>query len=772
MRIPRKLHGLNDALEVLDHHLREAKGNVPDAWKRLSALELEFVREETAHCIADRVYFMENFYCIQPENGVLTTFVSLWDHQWQVEEAIRKEREATGQSRVIVLKPRQAGITEYSTAVMCHQTWFVPHSYTISVAQAPDVAGHIQRKINLAVDNLPWWMRPERLYHNKGEYLEFQRKDEMERSNNPGLGSVFVTTHAARESGVAIGRTIRNFHGSEISRWASGEIFTGDLEPSMNAPDLMGIMESTGLGSSGFFYDICSESMEDPDAEWKLVFLAAYKAKKFSLPITPKQQPFVLTELEQSIHDRVLREEHFDIKPEFFNWRRRRVKASIKRTGHPFSHYESYPITPQEAFQSSGNLVLPRHKLDEQSASCVRKPDLVGEVIFQGKGMAPKLALAAIDPSAAIERREWEQRLWVWEEPEPNSVYYIGADTALGNQGGNKSAAPVFRAGSGNSPDVQVAEWCGWIPPTDWAKVLYALGMWYNRAEIAVEYQAEGMTTANYLFNELEYPNLYRPRNRDRVGKQLLAYMHWQTTGKTKPLIAAKAVESLLDGTVVIRSSELMSQLYKLTAYKFDRMGNALSFEAEIGDDDLALSWMITLFCLRETMTELRMPTGEQSAAAMAQSNVPQRSARTYEPGRGPIVYGIYDPFFRQMDQTRNLQQAEAAVKDRPGWSIRPVIVSKANTAYSVIHHGSGAEHDLLRQGADSWEITPAAVAAYQQQQRERTGAVDPLLAPTPSGMRGAMASVGGPSGELDGAESFDQYAGGSGEAAGWGMSD
>ena len=136
----------------------------------------------------------------------------IWAHQSQVgKEAVQREIEATGQARVIVLKPRQAGVTEYANGVMCWRTFFVPGAYTVSVAQAPDVAAHIQRKVMIAHRSLPWWMRASIKYHTKGEYIEFGRDREGD-VGDPGLGSVFVTTHSQRASGIAIGRTVRNLH--------------------------------------------------------------------------------------------------------------------------------------------------------------------------------------------------------------------------------------------------------------------------------------------------------------------------------------------------------------------------------------------------------------------------------------------------------------------------------------------------------------------------------------------------------------------------------
>ena len=707
MRFRRQNHLLQDAIDALDETLKRARGDVATAFSMLSPLELEFVTEEISSCISSRTYYLQNYHIIQPEvGGILMGLYPLWDLQWMIEEAIAKERELTGQSRVIVLKPRQSGGSEYANGVMCWCTFFTPYAYTMTVAQDPSTGGWMQRKVNLAWDHLPWWLRPERQYHSKGEFLEFNRKDESERSVNPGLGSVFVTTHAQRMSGVAIGRTIRNLHLTEVSRWPSGEVYTADIEPSMNAPDTMAICESTALGSDGFYHDLWQEAVEG-DSDWKPVFLPVYRAKKFSLPIKPSQLPFVLTEIEAAAVARVQQEEGFTIQPEFFNWRRRRLKSAIKRTGFPYAHYESYPMTAREAFQSSGLCAFPRHKLDEQSGSCVRKPRWVGEIGFQGMHAAPKLHLnCLVDadgrylPDIMLEKRENENRLYIWNKPEPSKTYYLSGDIGGSNAGNDFNVFEVFEAGSGSKPDVQVAEWVGYITPTDAAKVLYALGQYYNKCEVAVEYAKEGMLVANYLTNDLEYPSLYRPRSRDRVGKQLLSYLHWQTTGKTKPLIVSTMNEALLENTIIIRSEYLLNEMYK-----FSRDGQGYS---GLGShDDAVMSAAICLFCLRETMPELRSPATSDDAGQQS----PTKSARG---SGGPCVYGVYDPYFRLRSQTMDLSKAYEFIGQNPGWQIKEIRITKANTAYSPIFHGSGLENDLHRRGVESRDITPNMVQLWR----------------------------------------------------------
>lgn len=705
MRLRRKSRLLNDAIEALDQRLIQAKDDPLRAFSLLTPIELEFVKGELDQCITSRIYYLENYHCILPETGTPSTLWPIWDLQYLIEEAIVKEKDRTGQAKVIVLKPRQSGGTEYSTGVMCHATFFTPNAFSLVVAQNPEVAGHVQRKINTSWDFLPWWLRPERQYHSKGEYLEFQRKDQISRQANPGLGSVFVTTHAQRESGVAIGRTVRFFHGTEVSRWASGEIYTADIEPSMNAPDTLGILESASWSDSGFFRNMWDEAVESSDPEWIPVFLPVYRAKKFSLPLKIGQK-FVLTVEEQSSKERALREEGFRIDDSFFNWRRRRVQAAIKRNGDPYSHYAAYPMTAKEAFQSTGTMAFPRHKLDFQEQTFVRNPIWHGAVVFQGMHSPGRLIGEEVKPGQYLQKRILENNLWIWEFPKPGSeTYYIGADVSTG-QAFDFSGAPVWRVGKGGSPDVQVAEWHGKIAPTDFAKVLYGLGYLYNQAELAVEYNGPGVTTGDYLFVNLEYPKLYRPRRLDKIGNQMASYVHWITTHKTKTRIVTRMQECLLDNSIIIRSQVLLDELRKFRISSISVQGQISYSGLEYPDDDL-MGALIGLFCLRETLEEFRSPTYADDASR----NSPTRGAR---PSGGGFVYGVYDQWTRMMAQCSTESEAQKKILGHPGWVIRPIPISRVNTAYSVIHHGRGAENELWRQGVDQKEITPGLAYQYR----------------------------------------------------------
>lgn len=719
---------LDAAIAALDQRLGEAKKHMPKgsaeeqralAWQFLSPAETSFIQEEIAHCIDDRTYYLGAYHVIQTEAGVLTCMNPLYDLQLLVEETITARITQDGKVFLVILKPRQSGITEYSNGVMCWRTFFLPNAFTLTVAQDPPTAAWVQRKVNVAYDRLPWWMRPERQYHNRGEYLEFGRKDETMRSSDPGLGTILVTTHALRDTGVAIGKTIRSLHMTEVSRWPSSDLYVSDIKPTMNAKDTIAIAESTAWGSNGFFYNLCqgANDPEDDDGDWTFLFLPGYRDKKNRRIIRPKQQPFVLTDVEKKVTTRVKVEEGFDIPDEFWNFRRRGIKDSIKESGFPYGHLECYPISSREAFQSSGAGAFARHKLDDQEAN-VRRPLWVGEIGFQGRGIVPKVMMNnMLDAQGryrdiTLEKREYSNRFYLWEQPDPSKIYYIAADAGEGI-GQDPSVIEILRAGFLNEPDVQVGEWVGYEPPEAFARILYSVGWYFNRAEIAVEYNGPGRATADYLMNQIEYPNLYTPRNTDRVKNPFKSYQHWETTSKTKPLIRAKMNETLLENGIIIQSEYLLAEM---RACEVD----GESFAAMEGHDDAAMSFCIGLYCLRQTMIELRRPVTDGGNLSSSPA------ARHLHPAVGAVIYGVYDQLFRLRAQKRTLREAEEIVAANPGFQIKSIMVSKANTAFSVIHHGNGIERELYQAGMADRDITPQLVTQYGNATGRVFGAASP----------------------------------------------
>lgn len=701
MRAPRKNPELNDAIEVLDQHFIQSNKDNAAAWATLPSDSLQWVAAELDKAYNLR-YYLENYHFITDTHGVLKSLYPFWDHQEIVYEAYSEEWEENGYCKLIILKPRQTGISTWIAASMFHRTIFTPHSFTMLIAQNDNTSGHIYKMSQRAFDNLPWWMQPETMYRTKTGAMEWDRVDEKERMVNPGLGSNFTVASATRVSGVAIGKTIRNLHMSEVSRYPDDSIFEGDIKPSLNARDTYAVMESTGFGRQGLFYEQWCAAVEG-DTDFCAVFIPVYKVRKYYKPITKGK--IELTEEETAFNERVKKEDNFAIPDEFWNFRRTGLRAARRTRDGKAGFLESYPLTPQEAFQSSGLCAFDKDSLEHQDLKYVHDPLWLGEI-----------NLISIDPPRIdtdnihevhskdeIPRRKSGRggnRFFVWEMPEKGESYYVSADVALGN-GGDYSVCEIWRAGRGLEPDAQVAEWWGWIPPKKFAHVVAAIGIFYNNAEVACEYARDGITTANEL-RDMDYPNLYRPQWKDKIVNQATNYLHWYTNTKTRDEIIGCMNEALLDRTIIIRSADLIDEMIDFAAVE-----SGGKIEGQGNDDDGCMSAMINLYCLRETLKHLK--AGAEQA----------RSAE----GQEQHVWGVYDQIRRQRGQYNTKAGAEKMIAGRPGWFVQAILVTKANTIWSPIFDAMGAEQEIhSRYGIHSTEITPDMVYAYKTSMRNFGG--------------------------------------------------
>jgi hypothetical protein len=691
MRVPRKDPNLNDSIEVLQEHYVRCQQNVAQSWATLDKDARAFVETEIERCLELR-YYLENYHFITTEQGVQKSLYPFWDHQEIVYEAMQEEWAANGYCKIIILKPRQTGISVWTAAAMFHRTITTPHCFTMIIAQNDVTSAHIYKMSLNAYDNLPWWLRPEYMYRTKKGAIEFQRFDEKERMLDPGLGSVLQVSPATQTSGVAIGRTLRALHASEVSRWPNDEVFESDVKPSMNALDTFQVFESTGYGRQGLFYEQWCAA-EEGENDMRPVFIAVYKVKKYYLPI---EGIFELAPDEAAFNERIKKEQHFEIPNEFWNFRRVRMRAA-KRSGTKAGFLESYPLTPTEAFQSSGLCAFDRDSLEWQSMNKVIKPLWAGEISLVSME-PPRINtddIAEVKDDEILPRRKsgrGGKRLHVWEWPEKESTYYLSADVALGN-GGDYSSATVYRAGIGMEPDTIVATWLGWIPPKAFAKVLCAIGFFYNGCEIAIEYAKDGITTANEV-RDMDYPNLYRPQWKDKIINQATNYLHWFTNSKTRDEIIGCMNEALLDHTVVIRDADMLDEMID-----FASMETGGRSEGQGNEDDQVMSGMIGLYCLRETTKHLKTTVEVEHTRQTGELH----------------VYGVYDNLMRQRGQYNTPGEAAERIEGKAGWRVQPILVCQANTLYSPIFDQAGAEFDLHnRHGLHSTEITPDVVWAYR----------------------------------------------------------
>ena len=737
--IPRRDDSLYAPLEVLDAHFVNTKDSphkFREAWETLGTDELKFIADEVYKCKYDVVYYLSNYHCIKDEHGNAQTLFPLWPHQQIILEAMEKCMREKGSYRLIILKPRQCGGTVFSAAVTLHSTIFTERAYSLMMAQGRKTTSEIYHKMWDALNSLPWWMHAERESKKQEVKIVFQRENEKERMTNPGLASTLLISNAQEQAGVAIGHSIQFLHGSEVSRWPDDDLWSADIEPSMNARNARAFLESTAYGRRGLFFNLWNAAEKGESEEWTPVFIPVYRVPKYFLAVK-KSDNFILTTDEKNLRSRVQARENFTIPKGFFKWRRRKVKAAIHAKGSErgeFSHQEAYPVTPGEAFISSGDCAFSRRCLNEQEREFSMDPILIGEIEFNGLENPPILHLHKPTPEECLDKSKRENRFWVWELPDENEAveYYIGADVSSGTAK-DYSDGSVYKIGYGPDPCVQVAEWHGYINPSYFARVLAAIGVWYHNAEIAVEYMASGITTGNELRQTIDWPALYRWRHMDKMST-LTMYFHWQTTSKTRDDAINRMDQHLLDRTVIIRNRHTIQEMRD-----FGRFDNESRAEAmDSNTDDMVMANIIALAALYHS--------GKQQEYSEAAGITGTGQKHAYLLPKTPQIFNIYDNVGRTIprslidgkdDPIPTLEFGNQLIakfaKDHQlpelnkRWFVKPVMVSRANTVFSALWDQTGAEHELAAiHGMPGQEQmkNPSVVSEYRKfmQYRERHG--------------------------------------------------
>ena len=692
--IRRKDMLLNEAIEILDHHFKRCKYDYAQAFNRLNRYEEEFIDEELAHAASDPRYFLENYYVVKTEHEGFRTLYPFWDSQeifyYEIQELIINGKPV----KVLVLKARQLGMSTLSEGLIFHRTIFNEAVNAMIVAQDPGQADYLFSMFTRAFENVPWWMQPEVRYRSKGRYMVF----DSESPERTGLQSEIFVEAANKISGVGVGKTIRAIHMSELSAWANPETLTEQLFPTMNAPDELAVMESTARGRQGFWYEFWKRSVNkwgDGVWQWKPIFIEWFRCpNKYSLPIE-KPQNFKLTDDERGFREKARQTTGFVIPDEMFNWKRMKIDETVAIAGDEWGFYQEFPSTWMESFQSSGFCAFPKRKLQQIMDTVCCEPLWVGEISYSPGSQHPvKTNLTNVREAREKDQRyqipSTEQvggRLRIWELPEPGETYYAGADIAYGVEGRDFSCCQIIRIGHGGAPDVQVAEWHGWINPTPFGHVIVALATWYNMAELALELNGVGEKTYMEVFRILEYPNLFRWKHYDKVKNFMSDYMCWVTNHKTRPLIITALRERLMENTATLYSEALLDEMMDFGAEDEDSR-----FEGQESNDDRVMAIMIALWCAHDS--------DYGKWAAMQTGPTARGKEKFFVIGPDGQVYGKPEGYEMR-------EEAMAAYAGRMGFSVRRQVVRLdfSNTDYSPVHDRSGPRARMYESGVPAEQV-------------------------------------------------------------------
>jgi hypothetical protein len=234
-------------------------------------------------------------------------------------------------------------------------------------------------------------------------------------------------------------------------------------------------------------------------------------------------------------------------KPLFFGWdavsERDDAWYAAKKASLPaWQLAQEYPSNEREAFIQSGRNVVDQDVIER--IEC-REPD-TGHLVEDGVAGG----------------RSWffmpgsNDFLSLWETPQPDATYVVGADVSEGLEHGDFSSAHVVKADSGEV----VAHWHGHMSPDLFAEELFKLCVWFNTALVAPEANNHGLTVVTAL-RHLRYPKIYRTRSLGTLKREQQQRFGWYTSVSSKPLMIDEMVANLRSGELSLFCERTKAEL-------------------------------------------------------------------------------------------------------------------------------------------------------------------------------------------------------------------
>jgi hypothetical protein len=179
---------------------------------------------------------------------------------------------------------------------------------------------------------------------------------------------------------------------------------------------------------------------------------------------------------------------------------------------------------------------------------------------------------------------KYNNRMRVWQDPQPHYSYIIACDTSLGRDR-DYSAFHIINTYNGQ----QVAEfYSNRTPINDFAKILASEGLLYNTAHIICERNTIGNNLIDHLWNLLEYENLWAD-DKGEIG--------FQVTQKNRESILAELEEAVRTDMIKINSTRTCDELFTFVITENGRV------EAEKGyHDDLVMSLALAVHAYRNLL--------------------------------------------------------------------------------------------------------------------------------------------------------------------------
>lgn len=485
-----------------------------------------------------------------------------------------KDEFPSGIIRSIVLKPRQSGFSTVISGINVHAMATRFNENGIMLADKFSRTTDVHNIYTLFVGNLPSAVMP-MIKTLNGEEVLFDNPNPKERAKNPGLSSGFKSETAMDKNAGRAG-TRMWAHLSECSFYRYPDSVDEGIQNSISLIKGTRIFkESTANGVSGTgesFYSLWTEA-EKNNSIYKSFFVSWYEVDDYALHVP---HGFIMSKEEVELVKRCPL-----IKNENLVWRRLKLSEYSKGTESVFSPAErfkaDFPSYAEEAFLNTGRPVFEQDKINLNIHHLKNNPPC-------------KIKLKIVSANIAM----YPQCFTVYEVPEKNKKYLIGADVAEGLAYGDFSSASVI-----DENFVQVAVFHGHVPPDIFGKILVEIAKSYNKALIIPELNNMGHTTLQAI-KDAGYLNIYQREVKDEIDQSKISLkIGWRTTTSTKQKMINNLVARYRENEVKIRDVDLLREMAGLTR------GN--DGEVELNSKDRVVGMCLALMGIGQIRESIRV---------------------------------------------------------------------------------------------------------------------------------------------------------------------
>ena len=437
-------------------------------------------------------------------------------------------------NRNIVVKARQVGVTTSILADMFIDSITIPHTPCV-------VVSHETRSTQRLLDRVQFY------YDTMEEPKPEIGAESRSEKTFPGMhSSIYVGTAGSRAFGR--GDTIRKALLSEIAYYEDGGRLLNGVEDSVPLTGEL-TLETTPNGETNIAYEVWVRAREGK-SPYKAFFFPWWLDEGYRIPrlsdiaLPGDEEELTYTGEEQELVERV------HLSEDQIRWRR--WKISEKKG----LFFQEYPEDEINCFLVSGDPVFDQLLLSAFAQVCYEGEHHTGGWDF-------------------------------WIPPQEKMRYIIGVDTSSGAPEGSYSAAVVL-------DDLWrvCATYQARVEPHIFAGILRNMGVWYNKAELAIERNFTGYAVLGEL---TDYSNI--SHQRDFTTGKVTSQRGWWTNDQTRSFMMTIARENL--ERAKIWNVNLVRQL---RGYKYMRLKTKWREEAQTFDD-LAMAFMIAMTVRRTAGT-------------------------------------------------------------------------------------------------------------------------------------------------------------------------